>query len=391
MRLGVLFNHDTLHQIAHCAPIAVELLRSYPDIEISVLTSSAAQEALVRDIVTRAGVPMPEFVRLGVPQGIELADRILGKLAPLRRVAVLRSNLETFRSLDALMAPEATCTLLKTKFGLSGLKLIHSRHGAGDRSIGFKPVSRSFDLVLVAGEKIKQRLLAESLVREDNCKVVGYAKFDLVGVDAGPGPRFFGNDNPTILYNPHLDPTLSSWFDWGEAVLDLFIRRPDLNLICAPHVMLFQRRLHTSLEKFRVRWRRRLKEKYLKHANIHVDLGSTNCIDMTYTRASDIYMGDVSSQIYEFIVEPRPCLFLNPRRLAWEGDRNFSHWRFGEVIGHLPALEAAIERGQTAFPAFEPVQKDALATTFDMGDTPASVRAARAVADFLNSLPQAGP
>jgi len=389
MRLGVLFNHDTLHQVAHCAPIAVELLRSYPDIEISILTSSAAQESLVRAIITRAGVPMPAFVRLGVPPGVELADRFLGKVAPLRRVAVLRANLEAFRGLDALMAPESTCALLKTRFGLDGLRLIHSRHGAGDRSIGFKPVSRVFDLVLVAGEKIRQRLLAESLVREDNCKVVGYAKFDLVGMEDS-GLRLFHNGNPTVLYNPHPDPTLSSWFDWGEAVLDLFTRRPDLNLIFAPHVMLFQRRLHTSLEKLRVRWRRRLDEKYLKHANIHVDLGSTNCIDMTYTRAADIYMGEASSQVYEFIVTPRPCLFLNPRRLAWEGDRNFSHWRFGEVVDRLDGLEAAIDRAPAGFPAFEPVQREALARTFDISGEPASVRAARTVADFLGHPPRRG-
>lgn len=29
---------------------------------------------------------------------------------------------------------------------------------------------------------------------------------------------------------------------------------------------------------------------------------------MTYTPAADIYLGDVSSQSYEFLLDPRPCL-----------------------------------------------------------------------------------
>jgi hypothetical protein len=382
-RLGVLFNHDMLHQVAHCAPIAAELLRGFPDIDVTILSSSAAQETLVRDILARAQVPMPRFVRLGVSLTTERLDRAFGKVLPLRRIAALRFNLDIFRGLDAVLAPETTCTLLKTKFGLSHLKLIHSRHGAGDRSVGFRPVTRQFDLTLVAGPKVKERLIAEGLVDDGNCRIVGYPKFDLMTADRTPPPRFFRNDNPTILYNPHLDPNLSSWYDWGRTVLDLFMRRGNNNLIFAPHVMLFERRLHGSLEKFRLRWRHDLKSRYLKRANIHVDLGSTNCIDMTYTRAADIYMGDASSQIYEFLMQPRPCLFLNPRRIDWQGNPNFAYWRFGEVLDRPTAIEGAIDRAFAVFPRYEELQREGFEGTFDLGEIPSSLRAARAVAEFL--------
>ena len=38
---------------------------------------------------------------------------------------------------------------------------------------------------------------------------------------------------------------------------------------------------------------------------------------MAYTQRADIYLGDVSSQVYEFLLNPRPCVFLNPRRFDW--------------------------------------------------------------------------
>ncbi len=48
---------------------------------------------------------------------------------------------------------------------------------------------------------------------------------------------------------------------------------------------------------------------------------------MSYTTAADIYLGDVSSQVYEFLYEPRPCLFLNSHEFAWKSDPNFAHWK----------------------------------------------------------------
>ena len=45
----------------------------------------------------------------------------------------------------------------------------------------------------------------------------------------------------------------------------------------------------------------------LRAPNLRFDPGSPASTDMTYTRAADIYLGDVSSQVYEFIAEPRPC------------------------------------------------------------------------------------
>ncbi len=53
--------------------------------------------------------------------------------------------------------------------------------------------------------------------------------------------RFFANDNPVVVYNPHFDERTGSWARLGTAVLDFFLAHPAYNLIFAPHVVLFAR------------------------------------------------------------------------------------------------------------------------------------------------------
>src|SRR3546814_14679599 len=72
--------------------------------------------------------------------------------------------------------------------------------------------------------------------------------------------------------------------------------------------------------------------RYAAAPNIHIDLGSAALTDMSYTNGADIYLGDVSSQIYEFLKSPRPCLFLNSHGIDPDRDPNFAHWQSGPVI-----------------------------------------------------------
>ena len=77
-----------------------------------------------------------------------------------------------------LHVAEKTSLILKTRYGLTDLKIVHTRHGAGDRAIGFNPESAKFDLVLVSGPKIRDRLIAEAGLTPDQIALVGYPKFE---------------------------------------------------------------------------------------------------------------------------------------------------------------------------------------------------------------------
>ena len=208
MRIGFLFNHDQIHQVAHSLPIALALARADLGLEIVVATTNRRMTA--------------EVVRLGgglIGHGINLVElglkrrssQVLAAAAeavlPATKLLVYGDNLDFFRALDMLVVAEKTSLILKTRYGLDHLKIIHTRHGAGDRAIGFDKASAGFDHVLVSGRKIRDRLVAEAGVEPDRISVVGYPKFDLLA-RGRPTHPLLDDGRPVVLYNPHVSPHL---------------------------------------------------------------------------------------------------------------------------------------------------------------------------------------
>ena len=66
--------------------------------------------------------------------------------------------------------------------------------------------------------------------------------------------------------------------------------------------------------------------------------------DMTYIMSADAYIGDVSSQVYEFLIQPRPCLFLNAFRVDWHNNPAFKCWHLGQVIDSPDQFPSAVSK-----------------------------------------------
>ncbi|EIZ79310.1 hypothetical protein WSK_2156 [Novosphingobium sp. Rr 2-17] len=382
MRIGFLFNHDQIHQVAHSLPIALGLLEIGFSGEIVVATTNAALAAEVRRIGGDHIGTSIEHVQLDPSPLSRRMDALLGKVVPAGKLLIYRDNLAFFRSLDVLVVAEKTSLILKKRYGLTNLGIVHTRHGAGDRAIGFDKASACFDHVLCSGPKIRDRLIRETGVHPDNVTIVGYPKFDLVSQT--PKVRFLPTAGQVVMYNPHPSPHLSSWYRDGRGVFEQFLGRSDFGLLFAPHVMLFQRQFVVSIDRLTVDKPGKIPERLLRGENIKVDLGSRASTDMSYTRSADIYLGDASSQVYEFLQQPRPCIFLNSHGHQWQGDPNFQHWTAGEVITSSHQLPAALERADALHAdRYRAVQEDLFAQSFDLTNTPSSIRAAQAVSAFV--------
>ncbi|MEH6791743.1 hypothetical protein [Parasphingorhabdus sp.] len=380
-RIGFLFNHDELHQVAHTAPIISALQRQAPAASVEVITSSERQAEAVRSFLDPACSP-PLFRSIRPGRGARLVEALLGNMVPLNRLSSLKRATSLFRQYDALVVPETTTTFLKKNGGLDRPALIFFPHGAGDRSIGFSPEIARFDHVLLPGAKTRDRMLAAGVIRPDHHSIVGYPKFEVFG--DRPPVRLFANDRPTVLYNPHFDPLLSSWFRFGEQVLDHFAQQSAYNLIFAPHVMLFQRRVLASVEHRLLRFRQSIDPRYAALDHMHIDTGSPRSVDMTYTNAADIYLGDVSSQIYEFIRTPRPAIFLNSHAAEWRGNANYEHWTLGPVLDDIADLAPTLADVTPLPETYRAAQAQAFAYSFDMDHRqPPSHRAAAAITEFL--------
>ncbi|ODU34691.1 hypothetical protein [Sphingopyxis sp. SCN 67-31] len=383
MRIGFLFNHDQIHQMAHSLPVALALARAGTGAEIIVATTN---DLLAREAVRLMGGAVPpgiRFVALRLNSAASRSvDALLGSLIPSAKLLIYRDNIAFFRSLDFLVVTERTSLILKTRYGLSSLRMVLTDHGAGDRAIGFGKSAALFDHILAAGPKICDRLTGEAGVLPERLTITGYPKFDIAEGKERP-IKFRGSNRPIVLYNPHVSPHLSSWYKQGRAVLDYFLASDRYNLIFAPHIMMFERRMAVTIDKLRFGLPGRLHARYAAAANIHIDLGSTALTDMSYTNGADIYLGDVSSQIYEFLKTPRPCLFINCHGFDADHDPNFAHWQAGPVISDARDLDRGLEEAVSDHPArYSAVQRRLFDHTFDLTAEPSSVRAARAIASF---------
>jgi len=382
---GFLFNHDQLHQMGHSAPIAFELMRGWAgEVRVSLLATTPAQYAHLQALLAREGLPQHGLQLIRLPAALRAVAGVLDPLLPFSRVATLLARSACFRELDLLVVPEKTSLLLRKRPGLEGLKLVHTRHGAGDREVGFDRHSGEFDLVLMSGPKIRDRLRAQGLLREGGHAIVGYPKFDACEATRQP-PRLFDNNRPTVLYNPHCSPFLSSWFKHGRDVLEAFYRSERYNLIFAPHVMLFSKRVQVSLKPLQLDWPGSIPRRYRDCPHLRVDLGSERSSDMSYTEAADLYLGDVSSQIYEFLRRPRPCAFIDSHGRDWRADPNYQHWRAGPVLAGAAGLMPAIDATFASHADFEAAQRRMFAYSIALTDVPSSRRAAQALVAFARA------
>src|SRR3546814_18043765 len=80
---------------------------------------------------------------------------------------------------------------------------------------------------------------------------------------------------------------------------------------------------------------------------------------------------------------PRPCLFLNPRRLRWQGDPDFAHWRAGTVVETLDGLSEALAEPPILSAQMFERQEQMFRYSFDLADRPSSERAAEAILSYM--------
>lgn len=359
-----LLNIAQWHQALHVLPIAAALERR-GDVDVHVAVARPEAIAPAKALCDRLGAPGVR-VRALWPRFLD------GLCSPPRhppKRLMLAAAAPFLAQCDAIVAPERTSLFLK-RLGLRRPLLVHCDHGAGDRAVGYEPRIAQFDYALLAGRKQETRMLNERLIRPGRYRIVGYPKFE---ASRRRDLHLFDDPRPTVLYNPHFDPALGSWDRCGRAVLDAFAAQGRFNLIFAPHIRLAQRCPDLAARV----------EPYATLRHLHIDLGSASSCDMTYTRAADVYLGDVSSQIYEFIERPRPCAFLDPEGRLDPQDPNAAHVRLGPVGRDPDDVLALVDRAVATFSDYQDDQVAAFAETFDLGDRASSDRAAEAVLEAI--------
>ncbi len=363
-----------IHQVFHTAAVAAELSRR-PGVEVHCLCADSEIRETVQRITTGFAGENIVFSMFEVPRIVQRAFQPL-QLQIGHKYLRLFANRRLLSTFDCIVTPERTSSVLKRWLG-DRTKLIHFRHGAGDGQRGFEDRISVFDHVFVSGTKDAERLVDEGLLPEDKCTAIGSVKLATIArLGSNPKP-LFNNGKPTVLYNPHFKAKLGSWHNWGQEILAWFRNQPNFNLIFAPHIRLFENAPEQTLQEVRAA---------AIPGRIIVDTGSVASCDMTYANAANIYLGDVSSQAYELMCSPRPCIFLNTHDVDWRGDKNYRFWHFGDVLENVFDLEYALEvAGDRHAEHYGSLQRTAVRNALgdDWNDAPAN--AATAIMNYMQS------
>ena len=365
-RVAFLFLGETL-LIPHLWPIVEALAELDPTLPIDLWTATGTHEALLG----RWSADLPS-VRLrrapGFRAGQGGADGrnpdLPAKLPMLARLAphLIGTPVAVCAEQTSLWLPRLL-PFLPTRF-------VKTSHGSGSMSARADPRRRAAWRTFTSSEIEREALLANGL---DPARlfVTGYIKSAFR--QRTPAADLFADNRPVLLYTPHWQRRRSSWWAWGREVVAWLAEQQQWNVILAPHQRLVETEpgVRTALGSVA----------HLPH--VHVDLDSFRMVDGSYTAAADLYLGDTSSQVVEFLARPRPCVFLNPERLNWRATDDHGFWECGEVVASLDRLPGAIADGPLRHADFEASQRRFAETA--LGETgPATARrAAERVLDTL--------
>ena len=353
--------------IYHAAPIAFELSKM-KDISVTIYTSSLNNLHIIHDLSSQLKNNCK--CELSYPS---LFYKLKNKLQKTRfpsASSIIQNNVNSLLKNDVIISPDCNIRRLK-EASTADTIFINCMHGAGDGAYGFTKALKDFNLILASGPEIKNRLIQETELKHEQVSIGGYCKFDLIDIFKKNKPTIFNNQSPIFLYNPHFKPELSSWFDWGIEVLKFFKNTPSANLIFAPHIMLNNSGTINIPDEF------------LSLDNIHIDLGSHSLIDMSYTIMADIYIGDVSSQVYEFLHKSKPCLFLNNKNINWENNSNYKMWYLGDVAKKIEEIPQLILDCQMNHIHYKEKQKEIFKQKFHLGKTSAGIKSAEIIYQFM--------
>ncbi len=352
--------------IHHVIPIACAA-SMVEDFDVDILTSTEENKDIIQSLLKYYPNHRCNLIFLKPTKFYSFTRQFKFKLYPTYS-SVIKKNYEKIVTYDVLLTPQWHLNRIMNRNETNNIKFILLTHGSGDSPVSYSTKMKDYDLNLLGSEEIVRLAAEHGLGQKSILKSIGYAKLEMVSKIKTA--KVFENGRPTIFFNPSYVKDFSSWYDWGTYILDYFSQNNKFNLIFAPHIKLFQNKSQYA---------KSLKRKYSFAKNIIIDVGSDALIDMTYTKFADIYIGDISSQGYEFLYKPRPCVFLNPY-----GNKDVKMWELGDVVCDIRDLESAINDAFVNHSKYKKKQEEEFAKRFSITDVPPGERAAQAIKEFLN-------
>ncbi len=353
--------NQSVHHIYHSLFIAIELSRCQNAPEVTVLSTSCEASGLIEREL--AAIPNNvHFIRIKHPWYGHTGFNVnwfvlLCRLCMHRPKAVVVSDYydNVFRRLG-----------VRTRW-------IYTFHGPENRGYT-DPHIKDYDLILVPGPGELERL-EEKAGKLDNYLIAGYSKFDFFHYHEPVPKSLFQDSKPVVLYNPHFDPSQSSFFDAGLDLLEELSRSGKYNVIFMPHPDLARK--HPKLVRRAT-------------SSGNITLATRNKINLEYMACADIYITDVSSSAFEWLYFDKPVLFFNTKKGDRENESRYPVWACGKVLESVPSMLEAVFGALTVPEEFGERRRDMFKRTFANTEDRPSVICARAITAKLEKEQQKG-
>ena len=360
-KIGFLLLGETL-LVPHIFPIVEAVAARAPDVDVDLWIANAALERLVQPWT--ADIPSVRLMR--VP-GFRHDSQPPAKLPTLARL------LPSLARTPVVVCAEQTSLWVPRLLPWLPTRFVKTSHGVGSMSARDDPRRMAAHRTLVPSEQERGTYLVRGMPA-DRIVATGYVKAAFRHRTASRS--LFTEDRPVVLYAPHWQQHRSSWPAWGRVVVELLAGQLEWNVILAPHQRLVERAPEV----------REILDSVSDLPHVHCDLDSFSLVDGSYTSAADVYLGDTSSQVMEFLMRPRPAVFLDPDARSWRSDPSYAMWHAGEVVTDTADILSALSRAPELHPGYRPVQIKLAADA--LGDT-TGVGADRAADEVLRVLAMA--
>ncbi|NIJ08609.1 hypothetical protein FHS31_002230 [Sphingomonas vulcanisoli] len=328
-RVAFLFLGETL-LIPHLWPIVEALAEQAPELAIDCWVSTSVHEQLLGR--WKEGLPNVRLRR--APGFLALPDTAEGDNPPLpAKLPMLLRLVPHLMNASVAVCAEQTSLWIPRLLPFLRTFWIKTSHGVGSMSARDDPRRRAADLLLVPSEQERRTYLDRGF---DPARVIatGYVKAGFR--QRTPARDLFADRKPVIVYAPHWQQHRSSWWLWGREVVAMLAAQDRFNVILAPHQRLFEKDAGAA-------------ELLLEVADlphVHADTRSFAMVDGSYMAAADIYLGDTSSQVIEYLAQPRPCVFLNAQGVDWRATDEHDFWKCGRVVTGIGELSEALDQAR---------------------------------------------
>jgi len=368
-KVAFLFLGETL-LIPHLYPIVEAVVEAAPALPVDLWVATSMHEALIGSWLREAGIGSVRIRR--APGFRTLSGYQDGRNPPLpAKLPTLFRLAPRLRGVPIIVCAEQTSLWLPRVLPMRA-RFLNVLHGAGTMMNRDDRRRRAAWKTIVPAEREREALAAHG-IDPASVVVAGYVKAGFRHLTTARA--LFETDQPIVLYAPHWQRHRSSWWQWGEQAIETVISSGRYNLIFAPHQRLVEKATGVRNVAARIAG--------LPH--VHCDLDSFAMVDGSYTAAADLYLGDTSSQVVEFLMRPRPCVFLDPLSVTWQGDPSYEMWSAGEVVTDITALDAALARAPGTHSTFVALQERFAQA--QLGDTSgaAPARAAQVILQELSA------